>query len=287
MFFASLLQLVAALLSGGSGQTGLVVETGPRFVMSSSSAELGIGAEKSAALIADDRFFLHQDRADEVQPIASITKLMTALVFLDTKPDWERVYRIRAEDNVPGGRLHLFLGDELTLRDLFYTSLIASDNGATQALVSASGLGTEEFVRRMNEKAAVLDLRQTSFVDPAGLGEGNVSSAREVALLAQTAFRREEIRAAAGLAEYSFTTVGGRAKYIEATDHYLVNLGETVRVLGGKTGYIEESGYCYVGWFRHPDGREVIAAVLNSAGRNERFVDSQRLAAWIFDNYVW
>ena len=247
-----------------------------------------LAADKGAVLAAHDHYFLFLKNADASQPIASITKLMTALVFLDNNPGWNKVYQITAADNVSGGRLNLFLGDRVTLRDLFYTSLVASDNGATLALVHATGLSEEAFVTKMNERAKTLGLLQTHFKDPIGLSDDNVATAREVALLAQAALSRPEIRDATTKSEYRFTTLDGRDKLIESTDYLLLNPGpSSFQVLGGKTGYTDQAGYCFVGWFKDVSGGEFIAAVLNAAGKNDRFLESRNLVNWVVNNYDW
>jgi len=243
-------------------------------------------ADKAAVLSPDGRFLLFNKKADEVQPIASITKLMTALVFLETNPDWLSTYKITAEDIISGGRLNLFLGDTVYLKDLFLTSLIASDNGATMALVNASGLDEEEFIKRMNDKAVNLRLLKTSFSDPIGLSEKNVSTAREVALLAQAAFNWEEISEAVKLKEYQFLTLEGKEKLIESTDYLLYDSSPNeFKPLGGKTGYTDLAGYCFVGRFEGPKGEMLIAAILNSPGRNDRFKESKTIVNWVLENY--
>lgn len=245
-------------------------------------------AGRGAVLAADDHFFLFSHQADEQQPIASITKLMTALVFMDNNPGWDKIYEIRAEDRIEGGRLNLFLGERVSVRDLFYTSLIASDNGATMALVRSTGLGEEKFVELMNQKAIYLGLSQTSFKDPIGLSSGNLSTAREVALLARQAFSVPEIRQATVQKDYSFKTEDGRDKLIESTDDllYVEGLGG-LEILGGKTGYTEEAGYCYVGYMRSNSGQSVISVILGARGRNDRFRASRDLANWTINNFQW
>jgi len=226
--------------------------------------------KRAAVLAADDRYFLFLNRSDEIQPIASITKLMTALVFLENNPGWDTVYKISPEDNIVGGKVNLFLGEIINLKDLFYTSLIASDNGATIALVHATGLSEEEFVVKMNIKAGKLGLENTKFSDPIGLSPENISTAREVALLAKEAFEKKEIREATAKKDYSFETINGREKYIESTDDLLFkNTSDSLEILGGKTGFIEEAGYCYVGYMRSPNGNTVISVVLGSEDRSE------------------
>ena len=243
-------------------------------------------ADKAAVLSEDGRFLFFNKNADVKQPIASITKLMTALIFLETKPDWNSSYQITAADNISGGKLNLFLGDSVNLKDLFFTSLIASDNGATIALVHASGLSETEFIKKMNNKAKQLNLHQTIFSDPIGLSDNNVSTAREVALLAKHTLMNEEISEAANLKEYKFTTLEGREKIIESTDYLLFDSAQNdFTPLGGKTGYTDKAGYCFVGRFQGLGGEDLIVAVLNSPGKNDRFKESKSLVGWVLDNY--
>ncbi len=253
-----------------------------------SAPELSLMADKGAVLAANDRTFFYCKNADEVQPIASITKLMTALVFLENNPGWDTSYTITSADQVSGGILNLFPGEEVKIKDIFKTSLIASDNGATLALVHATGLSETEFVKKMNEKASRLGLSKTEFIDPVGLSDQNVSTAREVALLAKAALGQEEIRLATESKDYSFTTLNGKAKKIESTDYLLFDSAKnSFQVLGGKTGYTDKAGYCFVGRFKDESGREVISVVLNSAGKNDRFKESKSLVNWVFSNYNW
>jgi len=260
----------------------------PIISLKAGAPAVEIAAQRSAVLSAQDNFFFFKQRADETQPIASITKLMTALVFLDNNPGWDNTYTITTADKVEGGHLNLFTGDEVKIKDLFYTSLIASDNGATLALVHSTGLSEPEFIRKMNDRAKKLRLNNTHFSDPVGLSANNISTAREVAFLGKAAWEREEIRQATRQKGYEFKTVDGRKKIIESTDYLLFDPEQNpFQVLGGKTGYTDQAGYCFVGRFRDRSGRELISAVLNSAGKNERFKETKSLVNWVFDNYNW
>lgn len=290
--FNWLIDILLALILSQTG--GAVAYTGAASLKSDlvnfnvEAEELILEADKAFVQSLDNRTLFYSKKADEVQPIASITKLMTALVFLDYNPGWEEVYTITREDSIEGGRLNLFLGEKVKIKDILATSLIASDNGATLALVSASGLSREEFIAKMNEKATALGLRQTKFFDPTGLDDANVSTAREVALLAKEALLRPEIEEWVGLKEYNFTTENGREKKIESTNYLLFDTEENdFTVLGAKTGYTDRAGYCFVGRFVNKDGREVISVVLNSTGLNERFRESKKLINWVFTNYRW
>lgn len=243
-------------------------------------------AKRAVVLSEDGRYLYLAKEADSAQPIASITKLMTALVFLETESDLDKIYKIQARDSISGGKLHLFLGEELSFHDLFLTSLVASDNGATMALVHASSLSEEDFIARMNEKAKELRLFQTFFADPTGLNSKNVSTAREIALLTLEAFANPEIKKALALKDYSFNTLGGREKFIESTDHLLFDKSENKFIpLGGKTGYTKEAGYCFSGLFEMPDGSILVATVLNSDDKNTRFIESKKIINWVLSSY--
>jgi D-alanyl-D-alanine endopeptidase (penicillin-binding protein 7) len=270
-------------------QAGLPATVNPEAALISRNSAVAVPAitvERSAVLSTNDRFFFWSSRGDEAQPIASITKLMTALVFLENNPGWETVYKITDDDHVTGGRLNLFLGDRVTVKNLFYTSLVASDNGATIALVHASGLSEPDFVKKMNAKARTLGLGNTEFTDPVGLSDQDVSTAREVALLAKAALSHQEIRQATSQADYEFITLDGKEIKVVSTDSLLAaSAAGGLQVLGGKTGYTDKAGYCFVGRFRGADGREVISAILNAKSKSERFLESKTLVNWVFDSY--
>ncbi len=291
MIFTLLLNLILLVTLGVRQSPALVYSDAQLISLKAAAEEVPLASDassRSAVLAADDRFLFFSHQADEVQPIASITKLMTALVFLDHNPGWDKIYQIKAEDKIEGGRLNLFLGDRVKVRDIFYTSLVASDNGATLALVHSTGLSETEFVKLMNEKATSLNLVNTKFNDATGLSKENVSTAHEVALLARTAFNVLEIREATVNREYSFITEDGREKKIESTDDLLyVNKPGRAQILGGKTGYTQEAGYCYVGYMRGQNERAVISVVLGANTRDARFRVSSDLAQWVLDNFEW
>ena len=252
------------------------------------SKEIVLNADKGAVLSVSDRSLLFKKNSDKAQPIASITKLMTALVFLDHNPGWDEVYTIQPSDNILGGHLNLFLGEQVKIKDIFYTSLIASDNGATIALVHATGLSEEQFVAEMNEKARRLSLFKTKFADPIGLSDENVSTASEVAWLADEAFSKKEISETTTKSSYEFTSVDGKDKKIESTDYLLFDSTPGPwQVLGGKTGFTDKAGYCFVGRFKDNQNRELISVVLGSNGKNDRFKESKSLVNWVWENYSW
>ncbi len=244
-------------------------------------------AESAAVLAIKPNIYLLEKDDQQVRSIASITKLMTALVFLDHNPGWDKEYTIRSSDMVLGGINHLFPGDTVTVKDLFYASLVASDNVATQALSAATGLSETEFVQAMGDKAAHLGLLSTSFVDPVGLGDGNESSARDIARLAKEAFSKPDIQAAVLQPSFSFTTAEGKAREVESTDYFTRSSGDDIILLGGKTGYTDAAGYCFVGQFDDGSGRQVIAVVMGTDSKQSRFDETEKAVRWSFANFAW
>lgn len=257
-------------------------------VISSPEPKPEIYARGAVVIDSEDDFLLFRNNINDVFPIASITKLMTALVFLEYNPGWETVYEIKREDRREGGRIYLYLGEKVTIKDLFYLSLVGSANTATMALVNSTGLSEEEFVKKMNTKAQEMKLASTSFLDPVGLNNYNVSTAWEVAQLAKTAFADKDIREATLTQKYKFKTEAGRIKQVETTDHLLKNFPENgMKIISGKTGYTDLAGYCFVGQFINTNGREIITVVLNSETNNQRFQEAKSLAEWVYNNYKW
>jgi len=237
-----------------------------------------LAAENGAILDCQNYNLFFSKRPDRAWPIASITKLFTAYTFLDYNPGWETIYEIKATDKREGGKIYLFTGDKVKIKDLFYFSLVGSDNTATAALVSSTGMAEEEFVAKINNKIKDLGLKNTRIVDAAGLKDGNISTAREIAQFANVALEADEINRAALTKKYEFTTEQGRKKVISATNE-LLNIfpEEDISLLGGKTGHINSSGYCLVSKFKGVDGRAIVTVVLGADSETSRFGLTKKL----------
>lgn len=257
-------------------------------VKKSAVGNLEISATSSAVIDCKSDAVLFGKQKDQIWPIASITKLAAALVFLEHNPGWETIYQIKAEDKQEGGRIYLFTGEKVKVKDLFYFSLVGSDNTAAMALVRSTGLSDEEFINKMNEKARALGLNNTHFDDPVGLSSGNMSTAKEIAALAGAAFANEDISGASLTKAYEFETLEGRNKKINNTDGLLDIFPQNgIKILGGKTGYIEASGYCFVGKFADHSGNEIISVVLGADSYNARFAQTKEMVEWVYENYQW
>lgn len=206
-------------------------------------------------------------------PIASLTKLMTALVFVEQKPDFDREAEVLPTDLAGGGHTQLLKGEQVRLGDLLHMSLMCSDNVATRILARSTKLGPADFIARMDQKAVELGLTQTAFVEPTGLDERNVSSASDVARLLHAAAHEPIIQGISTSRSHTFTSAK-KPHQIGNTNRLLY--GDRYEILGGKTGFISEAGYCFATWVRS-QGRDLIAVVLGAPTGATRFADASRL----------
>ncbi len=215
---------------------------------------------------------LFEKNSSSSVPIASLTKLMTALVFLEQKPDLSREVEVTTTELNGAGHTQLRNGEVVALGDLLHMSLMCSDNVATRVLAREGGLSHEAFVARMNRKAVELGLAGTRFVEFTGLDERNVSTAADVARMLHAAAHDPLIQSITTTREYEFRTER-RVHAIRNTDRLLYGRWD---VLGGKTGFISEAGYCFATWIRS-QGRDLIAVVLGAPTNATRFADAVRL----------
>jgi D-alanyl-D-alanine endopeptidase (penicillin-binding protein 7) len=226
------------------------------------------------AIVVDPRTgeVLYEKNAGSSVPIASLTKLMTALVFLEQKPDLDRKVEVTRAEITGAGRTRLRNREHVRLGDLLHMSLMCSDNCATRVLVRESGLSLEDFLARMNRKGIQLGLTHSRFVETTGLDERNVSTAADVARLMQAASAEPLIRDISTTRSYSFRS--------DRLPHAVYNTNRLLysryEILGGKTGFISEAGYCFATWLRD-QGRDLIAVVLGAPTNATRFADVVRM----------
>jgi len=215
---------------------------------------------------------LFEKNASRSVPIASLSKLMTALVFLEQKPNLDKEVTVRTEELAGAGHTQLRRGEVVPLGELLRMSLMCSDNCATRVVALESGLAPDEFIARMNTKSIELGLTGTRFVEFTGLNEHNVSTAADIARLLHAAANEPLIAEITTTRTYEFHTAR-RWHTIGNTNRLLYGRYE---VLGGKTGFIREAGYCFATWVR-AQGRDLIAVVLGAPTNATRFADAVRL----------
>jgi serine-type D-Ala-D-Ala carboxypeptidase (penicillin-binding protein 5/6) len=208
-------------------------------------------------------------------PIASITKLMTVIVALQHLKLDDKVTVTRAAARVAEERIPLVAGERISVRDLLKGALIQSANNAADALASAASDGdVAQFVSWMNTRAVAIGLHHTHFVRPDGLdAPGHVSSARDVAVLAQVAMHMPIVRSL--VRERTDTINGGRVVVHTWNDL----LGVVPGLIGVKTGHTDDAGWCQVAAVRR-QGYTIYAVILGSPTREQRNDDLERLLAW-------
>lgn len=226
--------------------------------------------------------------SDQSVSIASLTKLMTALVFVGLEPEWDSYYLVKADDMCVGGKNYIVIGEELKIKDLFNLALMASENNATMALVATTGIGENEFIDLMNDKAKDIGLAKTIFVDPVGINDNNVSTAEEIAILVREALKNPFIREATLTKELAVINKQGKSKLIANTDKLLAIFPTNgIEIKGGKTGYTNQAGYCFSAKFTNNEGREIISVIIGDKGPDSRFYSTKKMVSWVYKYFTW
>ena len=225
---------------------------------------------------------LWEENAQDKRSIASITKVMTALVFLEDNPDLTQEITVERGDVYAASTTYLRANDRITLDDVLHLTLIASDNAAARALARVSHGGTASFIERMNEKALELGLESTSLRRPLrAQPRERVVGLRPVAAdfvrVGERAHRADHAHRRPTRSRTNRRTIS-----IHSTNH-LVRGGE-VDVMGGKTGFITKAGYCLATLLRLPQSNHQVAVVVLGAGSNNgRFWETRHLFNWLSD----
>lgn len=260
-----------------------VLVEGPAKIINKSLG-VRISAEYGVVIDKESNKILFNQNAHQPYSIASLTKLMTALVFLASQPDLQQEIKIQPEDITGAGKMNLLLDEKVKLENLLYLSLIASDNNATLVMVRSTGLSEDEFVAEMNSQAKDLGLSQTHFIDPVGFSKENVSTPYELAQILKAASQQALIKKILGLENYSFISLSGRYHQVKNTNKLL---NSYLNVLAGKTGFTQDAGYCLASLIKLKNGHEIIAVVLAAPRADDRFDDTKRMVGWVGENYEW
>lgn len=237
--------------------------------------------KSASALVVDQATgqTLVDKQSGAVVPIASLTKLMTAMVVLDAHLDPGEVLTISDsdKDDLRHSKSHLPVGSRITRQEALLLALAASENRAAHALGRTFPGGLPAFVGAMNAKADVLGLTHTHFEDPTGLSARNVATARDLALILEAASRYPDIRDFSTRAEASVQT-GRRTVQLPNTNALVRNPRWNIGL--SKTGYIEEAGRCLVMQAQLAN-RTVLIVLLDSWGKYSRLGDANRIKQWL------
>ncbi len=250
----------------------------PRF-KTDAAGQLVPDVRAEAAIVYDPvtHEVLFSENAQDERSIASITKVMTAVVYLEQAADVDEVVEIQPADLRAASTTYLRSRERVTGQNLLHLLLMGSDNAAARALARSSALGAEGFIERMNTKALELGLQHTHYADPSGLLDTNVSSAFDMARLISFASGDERIASIMRKGEETVAT-SRRTFRIKNTNKLV---GGDVLVRGGKTGFIRKAGYCLATLLQLPQGGQVAVVVLGARSNAGRFMETRHLVNWL------
>lgn len=252
----------------------------PATALTSSPADPKV--RSASALVVDSRGkVIYGKDTETVRPIASITKLMTAMVILDSGIDLDEKITVTRDDRdlvqLTGSRLEF--GATLTRRELILLAIMSSENRAAAALGRTYPGGARQFVTQMNEKASSLGMQNSRFADAAGLKVENQSTASDLAKMVAAADDYPLIRRASTTQRLEVRPYPGRGPLVYGNTNRLLK-NKTWDIELSKTGYINEAGRCLV-MRATIEGEPVSIVLLNSFGKLTPFGDSNRLRKWM------
>ena len=227
-----------------------------------------------------------------VWPIASLTKLMTADLVLQNQVSPKKLQPILKEDDVGGAKLYIKHGDKFSVDDLFYAMLSGTANNAANALARTCTPTREDFVKQMNARAKILGLNHTTYADPSGMELANTSTVMDVAKLANIIFIHPQIQRYTTTPNRNIRVANtGAMKKITSTNWMLFKPAyDDVWVTGGKTGYLEESGWNLAVTLR-PSAREtkkeLLIVLFGADSRAHSFEVAKELSDWAWNVYEW
>ena len=245
------------------------------------SGILQLASSKALIINQNTGEVLFAKNTNQPTPIASITKLMTAMVMLDAKLSQNEVIEISDEDidYLKGTHSRLTIGTQMTRGEFLQLALMASENRAASTLATHYSGGRAMFVRAMNAKAHLLGMENTHFADPTGLDSENVSTAEDLAKMVQAAYQYAEIRAATTTADRQVYLDGRTYPVLFKNTNGLVREGDWEIGLS-KTGFINEAGRCLV-MQATIAGEPMIVVLLDSNGKLTRIGDANRIRKWM------
>lgn len=226
---------------------------------------------------------LYEYNADEELPMASLTKIMTAILILENHKLDEVVPIPSNYASLEGVKIFLHEGEEMTVENLLKALLLPSAGDAAMALAEYHSGSVDEFVKQMNERAKELNLQHTQFANPVGLdAQGHYSTAHDLAQLARYAMQMPDFRDIVQISSAQVTSIDGQFTYDLENTNELLN--SYLNVIGVKTGTTDEAGESLINLARDAQGNEVLSVVLNSPSR---FQESKSMLDWAFRSYLW
>jgi D-alanyl-D-alanine endopeptidase (penicillin-binding protein 7) len=255
----------------------------PANTIRENASRVNLNLRSHAAIVFDERDneVIMARNAEQVVPVASLSKLMTAMVILDADLAMNEMITITQDDKdrIRYSKSRLRYGMQFTRKNLLLIALAASENRAALALARTYPGGTDEFVNAMNRKAQSLGLTQTRFADPAGLSNDNVSTAQELMQIVKAASDYPVIREFTTQTRQSITDLNSQREITFGNTNRLVNKVAWPISLS-KTGFTKDAGNCLVMQTKI-NARPVIIVLLNSWGALSKYGDSNRIKKWL------
>ncbi|MCK4967604.1 MAG: D-alanyl-D-alanine carboxypeptidase [Candidatus Aenigmarchaeota archaeon] len=253
-----------------------------------------ISAKNGLVIDQKSKKILYQKNPNQSSSIASITKLMSMLVLdeLDLSPEMTVIIQDSDKEIEDDGACsEIEIGEVVRVKDLLHLALISSDNDAVKALVRISGLTEQQFIQRMNQKAQTIGLSNTYFADPTGLNSDNSSTVIDLARLLTVVLEKSSIAQLINQRYYSFSIVNQPERIIKvySTDRLLDSFLNTdpYHIIGGKTGYLDEAGYCFTFLVNNQDDHPLMIVLLGADSSQARWQEAKGLAIWTWENYQW
>ncbi|MBU2595232.1 serine hydrolase [Patescibacteria group bacterium] len=257
------------------------------FGLKNTGLEPKVRAKAAVAIDIDNGQTLFTYNQNEVLPIASLTKIMTATVALENLANLEEAVTVsRSAALVEGSKMNIWIDEKIALKDLLYGLILKSGNDAALAIEEYHDgiLKQKTFIAKMNDKAKFLGLMTTEYFDSAGITE-NKSTALELSILLNYALRNETFARIAGTVQYNAKSFNGSLEHNMTTTNRLLRTRTDTIV--GKTGYSEAAGYNFINAFRSPQGHRIVVVVLGAENHDSRFDESNKIIDWVYASYRW
>jgi D-alanyl-D-alanine endopeptidase (penicillin-binding protein 7) len=214
---------------------------------------------------------------------------MTAMVYLDTKPDMAKTIIFQDEDFDGEGKTVFNVGETMTAENVFTSMLVGSVNASARAIARTS-LGTKQFVEAMNTKARELGLRSPVFVESSGIDPQNRASAADIAAIITYASGYAQIRDATGVSGFIIKKGLTNEEHVIKSTNLLLGTylnKDPYHIVAAKTGSLAEAGYCMAQVTRNAAGHQIVAVELGSNNHFSRYQDIKALTTWAFETYEW
>lgn len=250
-----------------------------------------VNVDGLSAVLVDDKSgkILYEKNANQKLPLASLTKVMTSTIFLEHNPTMSGETTISIYDSAVGAYIGLSSGDIVSNKDLFYATLVGSKNNAAKALARSTGMSTNDFVNRMNNKAKELGMTNTIFAGVTGLNSGNQGSVIDYAKLSIYAYKKLEMLQASTAKSYGFSTLNSD-KYLSCANTNKL-LYSNLYITGGKTGYLPYDwggvNYNLMVKAKNNEGNEVVGIIMGNNSPSDIRADMEGMIRWGFENYKW